>query len=87
MFAQNSDIGSRDAYAGDKFNLLYGNGFRYYIGFAEDGSAWTESYSSYVRQGRIMVSGSNMKDHAQWFASMFDATKILTDSRGDEPIK
>ena len=87
VFAQNSDIGSRDAYAGDKFNLLYGNGFRYYIGFAEDGSAWAESYSSYVRQGRIMVSGSNMKDHAQWFASMFDATKILTDSRGDEPIK
>ena len=84
-FAQNSDISTEVTYTGDKFDALYSNGFRFYIGFCEDGTPWTTITDSYVRQGRIMVTGSNLAHKADWFTNMFDASSVLDSNRGNVP--
>ncbi len=86
VFAQNSDITNTDIYSGEKFNTLHGAGFRYYLGFCTDGALWSVLNEGYVRQGRILVSGSNMAHHSEWFADLFDTAQILeADIRGNIP--
>ena len=85
VFAQNSDISNEAVYTGEKYEALRNAGFRYYVGFSNGGTPWTTITNDYVRQGRIMVSGSNMAHHADWFAAMFDAATVLDASRGNVP--
>lgn len=86
VFAQNSDIATRDtAYTGDKYNTLHDTGFRYFIGFADAGNCWCTISDNYVRQGRLLVTGSNIAHHSEWFTPFFDATTILEKSRGNVP--
>lgn len=84
-FAQNSDISTDPMYSGAKYETLHENGFRYYIGFSTDGKPWTTITDSYVRQGRIMVTGSNLAHKSEWFITMFDASSILDANRGNVP--
>ena len=84
-YAQLSDIASKGTYSGDKFNLLQDFGFRYYLGFCTDGQPWAVVADNYVRQGRIMVTGSNLAHHSDWFANLFDPSSVLDASRGTIP--
>lgn len=82
----NSDITSdTGAYSGEKFNAMKDKGFRYYLGICADGTPWTFVATDYIRQGRIMVTGSNLAYHANWFAGMFDAATVLDTTRGTVP--
>lgn len=85
VFAQNSDIAPQGAYSGEKYEMLKAAGFTQFIGFAENGSTWADLQPDYVRQGRIMVTGTNVAHNAQWFASMFDAENVLDTARGEVP--
>ena len=60
-------------------------GFRYYLGFCDDGKPWCSITAQYVRQGRILVTGSNMAYHADWFTNLFDPSSILDSTRGEIP--
>ena len=84
-YAQMTDISGKGAYSGDKFNTLQAAGFRYYLGFCNDGSLWANVEEDYVRMGRLMVTGSNMAHHADWFADLFDSSTILDSTRGTVP--
>lgn len=84
-YAQLSDISSEPVYSGEKYEALRDLGFRYYLGFCEDGTPWATITDNYVRQGRLMVTGSNLAHHSEWFASMFDASSVLDSSRGNVP--
>lgn len=84
VYAQRSDISdSSTPYSGERYNLLQNQGFRYYLGFSNDGSTWTEITDEYVRQGRIMVAGATLKHHSDWFSGIFDPATILDPSRGE----
>ncbi len=86
VFAQQSDITNTDVYSGEKFNTLQNAGFRYYLGFCEDGNPWSIIGENYIRHGRILVSGSNMDHNSQWFRGLFDPEYVLDrDTRGDIP--
>jgi len=85
VYAQLSDIAGPGAYSGEKFELLQSQGFRYYIGFCQDGMLWANVEKDYFRQGRIMVTGSNLAYHSEWFTSLFDASLVLDTSRGTVP--
>ena len=87
VYAQNSDIANdTGAYSGEKFDLLKSNGFTRYIGFCTEGTSWASLNESYLRQGRLMVTGSTMAHHADWFTGMFDAASILdVTARGSTP--
>ena len=84
-YAQGGDIADKGTYSGDKFNALQDYGFRYYLGFCTDGQPWTVIGENYVRQGRILVTGSNLAYHSDWFANLFDAASILDTTRGTIP--
>ncbi len=87
VFAQNSDIGSRKGpYSGESYNELKANGFNIFFGFADgDGNTWSYEGGQYVRLGRIMVSGSNIKHNSTWFDGIFDPAKVLDANRGSIP--
>ncbi len=83
VYAQKSDISSTGAYTGGKFNVLYDAGFRYFISNGNT-PACTVS-SNYVRQLRIMVTGTGMAHAATTYSAYFDAKAVLNSSRGDVP--
>lgn len=85
VYAQNSDISTEEFYSGDKFNTLQNAGFRYYLGLCTNGNSWATVTDSYVRQGRILVTGSNLQHHADWFIDLFDPATVLDPSRGNIP--
>ncbi len=81
IFPRGIDIQAPGTYSGDKFTVLQNSGFRYYIGYSQDGEAWATVEHDYVRLGRIMVTAENLKDHAAWFAGIFNPTTVLTADR------
>ncbi len=84
-YAQLTDITDDPTYSGEKYQALYDTGFRYYLGFCEDGQPWATITDNYVRQGRILVTGSSLAHHADWFANLFDASSVLDTTRGNVP--
>ncbi|MBR7122231.1 MAG: hypothetical protein IKC95_02090 [Oscillospiraceae bacterium] len=86
VFAKDSDISNTTAsYSGDKFDLLNSYGFTYYLGFCNAGIPWFAAQNDHVRQGRILVSGTNLAHHADWFNGIFDAASVLDTTRGTIP--
>lgn len=86
VFAQQSDITNTEVYSGEKFEILQSCGFRYYLGFCNDGALWATVNSDYVRQSRILISGSNMAHRSHWFTDLFDTNTVLDkELRGNIP--
>lgn len=79
VFARDGDIGDQNPYNGSKFNVLYNAGFRYFMGAGE--TPWNQVNDLYIRHNRISVTGTNMKNHADRFAGMFDAATVLDSNR------
>lgn len=86
VFAQNSDIDSGiSTYSGDKATLLKKYGFTKFIGFCNNGTTWASLNGDYLRQGRLMVTGSTVAHKKEWFTGIFDAASILDQTRGNVP--
>ena len=86
VFAQESDIAGSGDYSGDKYEALKEAGLRYYMGFCTNGTPWATVGADHFRQGRILVTGSNMAHHAEWFTDLFDPAQVLdTAVRGEIP--
>ncbi len=82
VYAKNSDIANTGmVYSGEKFEKLTSSGFRYFLGFCNTGTPWQVRTDKYARQGRLMVTGTNLKSHASWFTGMFDAASLLDSAR------
>lgn len=81
VYAQMSDISTEKVYSGDKYNLLQGNGFRYYLGFSNDGMPWFNASETCVRQGRIMLTGYNLAKNSAWFTGLLDTAQVLDQTR------
>ena len=84
-FAQISDISDQAPYSGEKYNELKNAGFRYYLGFCQEGTLWASAQPEYFRQARILVTGSNLKYNSSWFEGILDPIQILSSTRGDIP--
>ncbi len=81
VYAQLSDISNEKVYSGDKYNLLQNYGFRYYLGFCNDGLPWFNALETCVRQGRIMLTGYNLAKNPGWFNGLFNASEALDKTR------
>ena len=79
VFARGSDISD---YTGPKFNVLYSSGFRYFISASSKGIPSTEVNRTYVRQYRIMVTGSLMVNSPNTLASYFKVADVISSERG-----
>lgn len=86
VYARNSDIAGRNtAYSGEKFTVLSEFGFTNYLGFCSNGTPWFTKGENHLRQGRLLVSGSNLAHHADWFVGILDSQTILDPARGTIP--
>lgn len=82
VFAQESDIGT--SYDGNpKFDVLQQAGFRYYLG--SSAVLYQAVDDQYVRHNRLMVTGSNLAHHADWFKDLIDTDGLLDSRRGNIP--
>lgn len=82
VFCRNSDIAENGvAYSGSKYDVLKEFGFTDFVGFSTDGKPWYNSYDTHSRMGRILVTGGNIANHADWFAGVFDAYSIKDSKR------
>ena len=81
IFAKGTDISTSTNYQGNKFNVLYDKGFRYFIGANQ--VAWGEVNTTYVRQTRVMVTGKDMTNAASTYTRYFDAKSILDSARAE----
>ena len=80
VYAQTSDI---EDYTGSKYNVVYSSGFRYFINNST--SPWTEVSNNYVRQSRLMVTGTNMAYYSNMFSNYFNAMAVMNSARGTVP--
>lgn len=83
VYAQKSDISSTGAYTGGKYNVLYNAGFRYFISNGNKPACTVTG--EYVRQLRVMVTGTAMAHTATMYSDYFDAKTVLNSTRGDVP--
>lgn len=81
VYAVNSDIAEPGPYSGEIYETLNNQGFRFYLGFCDEGDTWVTAGADYVRQGRILVTGYNLLYNADWFTGMFDAATVLESGR------
>ena len=82
VFAREADIGT-NYQNNSKFNALYNNGFRFFLGSAPFLSREVNEY--YIRHSRLSVTGSTLQHHSDWFAEIFDTESILNPLRGNIP--
>ena len=83
VYAKSSDISTTGAYTGGKYNVLSEAGFRYFVSNGTSPSA--DVTNSYIRQKRLMVTGSYMAHTAGMYNSYFDAKTVLNSLRGNVP--
>lgn len=83
VYAKSSDISTTGNYSGNKYNVLQEEGFRYYITSGSKPSATING--DYVRQVRLMVTGSMMYHTPTMYSSYFDAKSVLNSQRGNVP--
>lgn len=79
------EYGFDDPYEGDRYNLLYESGFRFFIGMDYDVPSQAQVAEDYVRQVRKLVTGSWMAYNAEVFDGLFDAASVLSADRGNVP--
>ena len=82
VYAMNSDIATTDeTYSGDKYNALRAAGFRYFFG---SGTAWASITADYVRQNRILVTGSGLTENPSQYSALFDAAAVVDPARSTQ---
>ena len=82
VFARNSDISDSTApYSGEKFDTLQSFGFTRYLGFCTEATCWFTEGNGNMRLGRTLISGSEMKNHPDWFEDFFDVSTVLDSTR------
>lgn len=79
VYAKGSDITTSGDYSGNRYNVLRDAGFRYFVGAAS--VPWATVTSEYVRQSRIMVTGSVMTATPSTYSKYFDASAVLSSLR------
>ncbi len=77
-YARSGDVDDgKEAYGSNKkYEELYSAGFKYYMGMCYNSSPWMSITDNTIRMGRIMVTGSNLKDNAAMYANLFDASQV-----------
>ena len=78
VYALGSDIAD---YNGSKYNVMANAGFNYFISNTTNGVPTTDVNVDFVRQYRIMVTGSMMVNSPEALADFFTVSHILSNDR------
>ncbi len=75
------DIGDKNLYTGEVYELLKSNGFRYFIAIDSSVSSWGQLGTSYARMMSREAGGANLHSHPEWYQDLFDPASVLDSSR------
>lgn len=85
VFARGGDISEgTGTYSGDLYLAVRDAGFHFFLGAAT--KPWAGVQSDYVRQHRIMITGSNIMLYPDLYSNYFDATAIHDPVRDTLPL-
>ncbi len=85
VYAKDSDIVRNEPYSGSKYNVLYSAGMRLYLGGGY--APMVEITGEYTRHNRMVLNGSTLAYHPDWFSDLFNAATVLdTAIRGIVPM-
>ena len=81
VLPKEGDIATRDEEYNQnaKFNVMYNYGFTFYLGSGE--TPWSQVSDRYVRHSRLMVTGSYLLNHPEWYQGLFSAASVLDAAR------
>ena len=81
VLPKEGDIATRDEEYNQnaKFNVMYNYGFNFYLGSGE--TPWSQVSDRYVRHSRLMVTGSYLLNHPEWYQGLFSAASVLDVAR------
>lgn len=78
VYAKEGDIaGMEEEYTGSKYNVMYNAGYRFFMSVSGEGYSYIGD--QYVRHNRLPITGSYLKDHADWYEGLFDAASLLAE--------
>lgn len=80
VYAKSSELDDSD-YNSAKYAALRQAGFSGFFGISTDGSTWAKVDSDYLRQDRILVTGSTLQKNPGWFSGMFNPSEIRDAAR------
>ena len=80
VYAKNSELDDSD-YNSAKYAALRQAGFHGFFGISDNGSTWAKVDSDYLRQDRILVTGSNLTKNSGWFGGMFNCANVRDAAR------
>ena len=83
VYAKASDISTTGDYSGNKYTVLAQAGFRYFITSGSNPSATIKN--EYVRQVRLMVTGTTMANAGATYSQYFSSSSLLNNLRGNVP--
>lgn len=82
VFAWGADIGT--SYEDNKkFDVLYAHGYRFFLGSTPFLSQQVDE--QYVRHNRLIVTGTYLYHHSEWFKELFSTDNLLDTRRGNVP--
>ena len=82
VFAWEADIGT--SYEDNKkFDVLYAHGYRFFLGSTPFLSQQVDE--QYVRHNRLIVTGTYLYHHGEWFKELFSTDNLLDPRRGNVP--
>lgn len=81
MILPYADIGDRNLYTGEIYELLKSYGFYYFIAMDSSTASWGQLGTSYARLLSREAGGANMYSHPDWYKDLFDSATVLDSSR------
>ncbi len=80
VYPYGSDIAGVESYSGDKFNVLYNAGYRFFCNM-DATEYWVQLRSNYMRQARRVIDGYRLEHGADMLDDLFDAAEIIDEDR------
>lgn len=84
VYPYGSDIGGVNYYKGEKFNVLYDAGYRFFCGM-DSSQYWVQLRSNYMRQARRVIDGYRMEYGSDYLKDLFNADLII-DKKRPRPV-
>ena len=80
VYPYGSDIGGVNYYKGEKFDVLYDAGYRFFCGM-DSSQYWVQLHSNYMRQARRVIDGYRMEYGVDYLKDLFNADLIIDQAR------
>ena len=80
IFAFGTDLSQYDEYSGDKYEFLYGRGYRYFCN-VDSSRYFVQLTEDYLRMGRRNLDGYRMYYNPDMLSDLFDVSEVFDASR------